>query len=67
MDFKGLIWADLINDGNMEAQLNALQLACNKCALAKFTLKGWQYTTIVLISLPPPTNSSPTIFSPLVR
>jgi hypothetical protein len=47
-----LLCATLVNNGTLEAQLNNLIDLCSHCALHLLKLNDFQFTTIILISLP---------------
>ena len=52
LDFAALVETKLVDDGTLEAQLNALEATRSRCALNKIKLEDWQYAALLLLHLP---------------
>jgi len=52
LNFSSLVKTELVDNGNLEAQLNTLESMRSKCALNAIKLENWQYAALLLIHLP---------------
>ena len=52
LDFAALVETKLVDDGTLEAQLNALEATRSRCVLNKIKLEDWQYAALLLLHLP---------------
>jgi hypothetical protein len=52
LDLKLLTETKLVDDGQLEAQLNNLQVIRSRCAMNDIRLEDWQYAAFILIKLP---------------